>query len=68
MKKHELRLAELHNRDVRHLKNLNNFIADDSRFSRLPDEDKRLIIRQAQLMTELVEVLEIRMRRLNIPV
>lgn len=68
MKPFELRLAEQHSRNARHVKNLRAFCDDKSRFSRLAPEDQSLIIEQLELMDVLDEILEKRMRRLNIPV
>lgn len=68
MKPFELRLAEQHSRNARHVKNLRAFCDDKSRFSRLAPEDQSLILEQLELMDVLDEILEKRMRRLNIPV
>lgn len=68
MKPFELRLAELHSRNARHVWNLRAFCDDKERFSLLQKEDRELLLRQLDLMTKLDEVLEERMRRLNIPV
>lgn len=68
MKPFELRLAELHSRNACHVKNLTTFCNDPARFSRLNQIDRQLLIKQLDLMTQLDEVLEKRMRRLNIPV
>lgn len=68
MKPFELRLAELHSRNARHIKNLRAFCADHSRFDRLDPEDQSLILKQLELQTELDEIYKIRMQRLNIPV
>lgn len=68
MKPFELRLAELHSRNARHVKNLRAFAADKARFDRLDPEDQTLILEQLQHMSALDEVLEVRMRRLKIPV
>lgn len=68
MKPFELRLAELHSRNARHVKNLRTFCADQSRFNRLDPEDRSLILSQLDLMSRLDTVLEARMRRLNIPI
>lgn len=68
MRPFELRLAEQHSRNSRHLKNLRAFIDDPSRFNLLDPEDQTLIIEQCRLMGELDTVLEARLTRLNIPV
>ncbi len=68
MKAFELRLAEHHSRNARHVRNLGAFCADEARFNRLDAEDRELILDQLDLMTRLDNVLERRMRRLNIPV
>lgn len=68
MKPFELRLAELHCRNARHVKNLRAFIADKPRFDRLDPEDQSLLLEQLQCMSDLDEVLKVRMRRLKIPV
>lgn len=68
MKPFELRLAELHSRNARHVRNLRAFCDDQSRFSRLDHEDQSLILLQLEHMACLDEILEKRMRRLNIPV
>ncbi len=68
MKPFELRLAELHSRNARHVKNLRAFCDDQSRFSRLDPEDQSLIFLQLEHMAALDEILEKRMRRLKIPV
>lgn len=68
MKPFELRLAEQHSRNARHVKNLRAFCDDQSRFSRLDPEDQSLIILQLEHMAALDEILEKRMRRLKIPV
>lgn len=67
MKPHELRLAELHSRNLRHLRNLEVFISD-GRAASLDKADRELIIKQCSLMAQLNQTLEARMRRLNIPV
>ena len=68
MKPFELRLAEVHSRNARHVKNLRAFCDDQSRFSRLDPEDQSLIILQLEHMAALDEILKKRMRRLKIPV
>ena len=68
MRPFELRLAEQHSRNSRHLKNLRAFIDDPSRFNLLDPEDRTLIIEQCRLMGEPDTVLEARLTRLNIPV
>lgn len=68
MKPFELRLAELHSRNARHVRNLRAFCDDQSRFSRLAPVDQSLILEQLEHMSALDEILEKRMRRLKIPV
>lgn len=68
MKPFELRLAELHSRNARHVRNLRSFVADKARFERLDPEDQTLILDQLEHMSALDEILEARMRRLKIPV
>ena len=68
MKPFELRLAEQHSRNARHVKNLRAFCDDPSRFGQLDPEDRALIIAQLEHMTALDEILVKRMRRLKIPV
>lgn len=68
MKPFELRLANEHLKASRHLKNLNTFIADRTRFGLLPAEHRSLMLRQSELMTQYVEVLEKRLSILGIPV
>lgn len=68
MKPFELRLAELHSRNAKHVKNLRTFCNDHSRFSRLDPTDQSLILEQLEHMSCLDTILEKRMRRLNIPV
>lgn len=68
MKPFELRLAELHSRNARHVRNLTAFCNDPARFSRLDQADRQLLIAQLDLMERLDAVLEKRMRRLNIPI
>lgn len=68
MKPFELRLAELHSRNARHVKNLRAFCDDQSRFDRLDPEDQSLILQQLECMSCLDSILVTRMRRLNIPV
>lgn len=68
MKPFELRLAELHSRNARHVKNLRAFCDDQSRFNRLDAEDQSLIRQQLEHMTSLDAILQARMRRLNIPI
>ncbi|MBD5258466.1 MAG: hypothetical protein K2L73_02235 [Muribaculaceae bacterium] len=68
MKKFEIRLAEQHRRNALHLKNLTAFIENPERFNKLAPEDQQLIQTQQALMARLDDVLEQRLRRLNIPV
>lgn len=68
MKPFELRLAELHSRNARHVKNLRAFCDNRSRFNMLDPEDRSLILLQLEHMSALDEILEKRMRRLKIPV
>lgn len=68
MKPFELRLAELHSCNARHVKNLRDFCDDQNRFSRLDPEDQSLILLQLEHMSALDNILEQRMRRLKIPV
>lgn len=68
MKLFELRLAELHSRNARHVKNLRAFVDDPARFSRLDPDDRSLILQQLEHMSALDEILVQRMRRLKIPV
>lgn len=68
MKPFELRLAEQHSRNARHVRNLRAFCNNADRFERLDKEDQRLIIMQLEHMTALDSILEARMRRLNIPI
>ena len=68
MKPFELRLAELHSRNSRHLRNLENFMADKARLSRISKEEQTLLEHQVSLMHSLETVLESRMIIHNIPV
>lgn len=68
MKPFELRLAEHHARNARHLKNLKNFVMDPARFSRLPQEEQQLIKVQIEEMERLDTVLRRRMQLHKIPV
>ena len=68
MKPFELRLAEQHARNARHVKNLSSFCADKSRFMRLDPVDQTLLLEQLEHMSALDEILTKRMKRLNIPV
>lgn len=68
MKPFEIRLADHHSRNARHLRNLRAFCNDHDRFSRLAPEDRALILQQLEHMSCLDNILEQRMRRLNIPV
>jgi len=68
MKRYELRLAEHHARNARHLKNLRLFADDQSRFMRLSSEEQSLILLQIKFMAQLDNVLVARMKLHNIPV
>lgn len=68
MKPFELRLAEHHARNARHLKNLRSFADNQSRFMRLPPDEQALILIQIEHMAMLDEVLVKRMQLHNIPV
>lgn len=68
MKPFELRLAELHSRNARHVRNLRAFAADHARFDMLDPEDQTLILEQLEHVSALDKILEARMRRLKIPV
>ncbi len=68
MKPFELRLAQEHAKMTQHLKNLDRFISDKSRFEMLPDEHRTLILEQAEVMGRYVKILEKRLTLLNIPV
>ncbi len=68
MKPFELRLAEHHARNRRHLKNLENFVNDTARFSRISEEEQSLIDIQIGHMRALHTVLESRMIIHKIPV
>ena len=68
MKPFELRLAQQHSQNARHVKNLRAFCDDHTRFSRLDPEDQSLILLQLEHMSALDDILSARMRRLNIPV
>ncbi|MGN0238280.1 MAG: crAss001_48 related protein [Lepagella sp.] len=68
MKPFELRLAHEHLKVSRHCKNLQSYIDDEVRFSRLPREQRSLMLEQAEILEEYKEVLEKRLKLLNIPV
>ena len=68
MKPYELRLAEQHSRNARHLKNLRIFADDQGRFMRLSPEEQSLILLQIEHMAQLDNVLTARMKLHNIPV
>lgn len=68
MKPFELRLAEHHARNARHLKNLRIFADDRSRFMRLSPQEQSLILIQIEHMAQLDHVLTARMKLHNIPV
>lgn len=64
----ELRLAEHHSRNARHLKNLRYFSSDPTRFSRISPQEQSLVLLQIEQMAKLDEVLVARMKLHNIPV
>lgn len=68
MKPFELRLAEQHARNARHLKNLRIFADDQSRFMRLSPDEQSLILMQIEHMAHLDKILTARMKLHNIPV
>lgn len=68
MKQFELRLAEHHARNARHLKNLRSFADNQSRFMRLLPDEQALILTQIDHMAALDEVLVKRMHLHKIPV
>ena len=68
MKPFELRLAHEHLKVSRHCKNLQSFIEDEVKFSRLPREQRSLMIEQARILQEYKEILGKRLKLLNIPV
>lgn len=68
MKPFELRLAEHHARNARHLKKLRIFADDQSRFMHLTQEEQTLILIQIEQMAQLDKVLAQRMKLHNIPV
>lgn len=68
MKPFELRLAQEHAKVSSHLRNLVSFVDDKSRFSRLPEAQRALMIEQANVMASYVAILEKRLTLLNIPV
>lgn len=68
MKPFELRLAEMHARNARHVRNLRAFCENQERFSRLEPEEQALILLQLEHMSCLDSVLEQRLRRRNIPI
>lgn len=68
MKPFELRLAQEHAKVAHHLKNLRLFIDDASRFNRLGQEQRALILEQVDAMSRYVDILEKRMTLLKIPV
>lgn len=68
MKPFELRLAQEHLKSSRHLKNLEAFINDSSRFDRIPYEQRALMLEQVDLLRRYVKVLEKRLENLGIPV
>lgn len=68
MKPFELRLAQEHSQTSRHLKNLRIFIDDASRFNRLPQQQRALMLEQVDVLSRYVDILEERMTLLNIPI
>ncbi|MBD5243186.1 MAG: hypothetical protein HDS60_03760 [Barnesiella sp.] len=68
MKPHELRLAQEHARAARHLRNLNSFVEDKSRFPFLDTQQRNLILEQIDALERYVKVLEKRLKLLNIPI
>ena len=68
MKPFELRLAQEHLKSSRHLKNLEAFINDPSRFDRIPYEHRALMLEQVDLLRRYVKVHEKRLKILGIPV
>jgi len=68
MKPFELRLAQEHAQTSRHLKNLRIFIDDASRFNRLPQQQRSLMLDQVDVLSRYVDILEERMSLLNIPI
>jgi len=68
MKPFELRLAEQHARNARHLNRLRIFADDQLRFMRLSPEEQALILIQIEHMAQLDDVLVARMKLHNIPV
>ena len=68
MKPFELRLAQEHLKSSRHLKNLEAFINDQSRFDRIPYEQRALMLEQVDLLRNYVRVLEKRLKNLSIPI
>lgn len=68
MKPHELRLAQEHARAARHLRNLRLFIDDASRFNRIDERQRALILDQVDALSRYVDILEQRMSLLNIPI
>lgn len=68
MKPFELRLAEHHARNARHLKNLRLFADDQVRFSRLSPKEQAMILIQIEHMAQLDDILVARMKLHNIPV
>lgn len=68
MKPFELRLAQEHLKASRHLKNLETFIGDNARFDRIPIEQRNLMLKQADLLRQYVDILEKRLENLGIPI
>ena len=68
MKAFEIRLAEHHERNARHLRNLQRFTDEGQRFGRLAPDEQKILKRQLVVMAELDEILTLRMKLHNIPV
>lgn len=68
MKPHELRIAQEHARQARHLRNLRLFIDDPTRFNRIDPRHQALILEQADALSCYVDILEKRLALFNIPV
>ena len=68
MKPIELRLAQEHLKASRHLKNLETFIGDSSRFDRIPVMQRTLMLRQKDMLRQYVDILEKRLENLGIPI
>lgn len=68
MKPFEIRLADHHARNARHLTNLRNFVADEVRSCRIDADELAAIREQIEIMECLDRVLTFRMKRRGIPV